>query len=318
MTTADPPDRDVLLARIDALERAQHESKPLPLWKNTALLGLIGTLAAVLPPSLTAIHEYYQTEREVQNARIKLQHERTLAYLDRALSPEPEEARQAQVLRFLSTVPDDDDLRSWASSELNLVEESIKALKQQISANQERIAQLEKERTATLDQTTAALQASAEPETKETVVQVAQLEVEDVNRKIEQIQNDTLGLKVRAGEMPAVAAGVVVSPAAPEVEAPRRASQWRLRLPVPTSDLEEAKRQAAKARGAGAEDPTIYRKSSVFYVLVDRFASQDEAHAHTAAARRYLDRGFGGFIRSVDVMEWCSSQRPRQGYIDCE
>ena len=131
MTTADEGDAQrQLLARLDALEQGRKE--PQPFWKNTALMGFIGATIAVVPPLLTAIHEYYQTEREVRLSVAKYQHERTISYLDRAMSPETKEAKQAQVFRFLQHLPEEDPIHQWARGELDLVEGAIEQLKAEV------------------------------------------------------------------------------------------------------------------------------------------------------------------------------------------
>lgn len=316
MTTAGPPERDALIARIEALE---HAHKPQSLWKNTALVGLIGTLVAVIPPSLTAIHEYYQTEREVRLSLAKYQHERTLSYLDRALSPETEEAKQAQVFRFLRHLPQEDPVRQWAEEELTIVQQSISKLEQQIAANEERLRQLEQEKRATLDQTVAVIEAAAPKEEVDTVVQAAQLEVDSYQRKIEQIQAETNSLKVRTGDALASRAEPAAAGFAPEhgmadvpTVAPTRVSQWRLQIGT-ALDLESALDKAHKARDAGQPDVTVYRKGSLFYVMVGRFASWNDAHGQSSKSRGSIR----GLSRPVDIADWCSSQRPQPDYVEC-
>lgn len=310
-TTAGPRERDELLARLDALERT-HD-KPHPLWKNTALVGLIGTLVAVIPPSLTAIREYYQTEREVRLSLAKYQHERTLSYLDRALSPETEEAKQAQVFRFLRHLPEEDPVRRWAEGELHIVEESIEALKEEIAANKVKLQQLELEKTATLDQATAALEIAAPKDDVETVVQAAQLEVGSYERKIEALQEKTTNLEIRAGQTPAARAGSERVETGLAGDAPQavRPSQWRLQIATEPK-LDEAQAKADKARKAGA-DPILYRKNGLYFVTVGRYGSMDEASQQAPQASRYLRKG----ARPVDIMVWCSSQRPQPAFIDC-
>lgn len=299
-----------LLVRLEALERAH---RPHSLWKNTALLGLVGTLIAVVPPSLTAIHEYYQTEREVRLSLARYQHERTLSYLDRALSPETEEAKQAQVFRFLRHLPEEDPVRQWATEELAIVQVSIAALKEEIAANELRLQQLELEKKATVGQAAAAIEAAAPKQEIDTVVQAAQLEVESYEREIEQIQEQTKSLKVRAGEAPArrpEAATPALDVGAP-MRPLSRPSQWRLWIAT-ASTLADARTKAAKVAEAG-EEPAIYRKSSVFYVMVGRYASRQEAAEDGRESSRHLGRG----ARPIDLMAWCSSQRPQDGYTEC-
>lgn len=309
MTTAGPPERDTLLARIDALERAA-EHKPSPLWKNTALVGLIGTLVAVIPSSLTAIREYYQTEREVRLSLVRYQHERTLSYLDRALNPDTAEAKQAQVFRFLQHLPKDDPVRQWADDELTIVEQSIVGIQQQVDGKEKLLAQLELEKQAVIDETTAVLEAPAvEEEEVETALQVAQLETSHLDRKIDKIQQEAVNLKVRAGDAPspeaAVGATVVLAP-------PRHPSYWRLQI-ASASTIEKAQAKAAQAKAAGAANPSIYRKRSLFHVLIGRYGSKQDAGTASTTVSGYVGSG----VRPVDVMVWCSTQKPRDGYIEC-
>lgn len=310
MTTADEGDANrQLLARLEALEQRPLTKDPQPFWKNTALVGFMGASIAVVPPLLTAIHEYYQTEREVRLSVARYQHERTISYLDRALSPETKEAKQAQVFRFLRHLPEDDPIHQWAKGELNLVEGTIEQLKQEVQTRKDDLAEQEAAIKEELDQIEGAVADADTAETAEPLLRVAQIALAEKNMEAYQSRQKISALEVRAGLAPETAEEP--SPVAPSIE-DMRPRLWKLRIAI-ASDLRAANNLADRARARGAK-PEIRKQGEQYWVLVGTFGTQNQARDGREAARKFLL----GPVAIVDITKWCSSGTMRSEYFECD
>jgi len=300
MTTAgDDALIEQLLARIDALEQQQART-PAPFWRNTAAVGVLGGLIAIVPASLTAIREYYQTEREVRLNTTKYKHERTLSYLDRALSTETTEAKQAQVLRFLRTIPDESDpIRQWAEQELARVEELVEQLKQEAKGGEKKLEVLATEK-AVLEAEAEQLRTTAEgsatsAEAVEPLLQANQDQQEQTLREIEKTQRKVQDAAVRAGA-PELASPVM-APTVP-TSGPSAPTTWRVRIAA-DRDLAEIERQAALAGTRGEGTPDVYAKNGMYYLFLGRFDARDAAIERVGEYKRLLGRG--ALVQDMEV-----------------
>ncbi len=297
-----------LLARIEALEQERSGSKPAPFWKNTAAVGMVGGLIAIVPASLTAIHEYYQTEREVLLNTTKYQHERTVSYLDRALNPDTTEIKQAQVLRFLRHLPEKDPIREWAEEELGRVEEDIEELKKETQEAEKTLESLETKKVVLEAETEQILEAAENKgvEEVEPLLQAKQSELDDTRRKIKKVEQKAAAAARRVGELP---------PMEPELSAPSFVGSvgrnWRIRIAARQKEG-EIKLLAAQVSGKG-ETPQIYSKGPMFYLFVGRYQTREQAEEHVGRMRGLL--GEGAWAR--DVSTFCKSPNKKPGYIEC-
>ncbi len=299
---------EALTRRLEALEKVKPE--PPPFWRNTALIGFMGAVIATIPPSLTAIQEYFQTEREVRLSMTTYQHERTISYLDRALNPETEEAKQAQVFRFLRHLPEEDPIRRWAEEELLLVERALDQLGEQIVATEKELTQAKAEKDAQTELVAATIDKVGPTEELDSFVHAMQMQVGDKDRDIDHLERKVTRLRVRAGEVPA--ATISADPAQAGAEDPGRSSLWAMRVSVEPS-LEDALGSVARVRAAGGQ-PDVYRKGSFYYLFIGRYGTKAAADREVRAARDYL--GEGAVV--TDVALWCGESTRRTGYTECE
>ncbi|MCH9682294.1 MAG: hypothetical protein K0V04_12720, partial [Deltaproteobacteria bacterium] len=279
-----------------------------PFWKNTPLIGFMGAIIATIPPSLTAIQEYFQTEREVRLAMTQYQHERTISYLDRALSPETEEAKQAQVFRFLRYLPEEDPIRKWADGELPLVERALGQIEEQILEAEKELGEARAQKEAQTDAVAATIDKVGPTEALEPIVAAMQMQVADKDRDIDMLERKVDRLKIRAGETPAptAAAGAAVLSAGFE-----RPSLWSNKISVEPT-LDKALEAARTVRQKGGQ-PEIYLHNSLYYLFIGRYGTKDAANKQVPSAVEYLNEG----VFPTDLALWCGESVRRTGFIEC-
>lgn len=294
---------DDLTRRVAALEDKKKE--PLPFWRNTALVGFLGATIAAVPPMLTAIHEYYQTEREVRLSLVKYGHERTISYLDRALSPETKEAKQAQVFRFLKHLPEDDPIHKWAKAELDRVDGRIEELKAEVQDRKEGLVAKQKEIDKELAQIEDVLADAETTEEAVPLLEAAQISLAEKNLEVAASRNEIIELEERAGLAPDRLAERLPKPAL-------RPSLWKIRIGS-YNRLDKAMSAADTARAAGAR-PEIRKQGQHFWVLVGTYGTHSGALAAGPDARRFL----GGPVGMIEVSKWCPSGTMRADYFECD
>ncbi len=311
MTTAGEPQIETLLARIEALEAKKAE--PPPFWRNTAAVGILGGVIAIIPASLTAIQEYYQTEREVRLNTTKYAHERTVSYLDRALSPETTEAKQAQVLRFLSQLPGEQEqhLRDWADGELTKVEDQVAQLKKEVEHEKKKIESLESQKevlVAETEQIAVEAASRGNEESAELLIEAKRSKIENKNIEIAKSESKVQVAARRAGA-PELAESMIELPKPMPAGG---AKSWRVQIAADRSKaaIEQA---AAVASGGGMGKPEIYSKAGMYYLLMGKFESREAATDRVADYKRLL--GQGAIVKNVDLL--CPSPRKGNGLLRC-
>lgn len=299
-----------LLARLEALEQANRH--PPPFWRNTAAVGVLGGVIAIVPASLTAIHEYYQTEREVRLNTTRYEHERTVSYLDRALSPETTEFKQLQVLRFLSTLPSEKDqpIAQWAKAEIEQVTQTVEQLEQVSADAKKTLASLETKKDVLEAETEQILVAagSKSVEQVEPLLVAKQHQLEQTQKEIEKVEQKAQAAAIRTGK---VIEPVVTPEPEPGPAPPVLGRSWGIQIAT-RRDEAEIRRLAALVSGRGVT-PTIYRRNSTYHLMVGRYGTREDAESHVAQARRYV--GEGALLRNLD--SFCRVTKSSDGLVRC-
>lgn len=299
-----------LLARLEALEQTHRQ--PPPFWRNTAAVGVLGGIIAIVPASLTAIHEYYQTEREVRLNTTRYEHERTVSYLDRALSPETTEFKQLQVLRFLSTLPSDKDqpIAQWAQREIEQVTQTVEQLEQVSAEAKKTLVSLETKKDVLEAETEQILVGaqSNNAEEVEPLLVAKQQQLEQTRQEIEKVEQKAQAAAIRTGK---VVEPIVTPEPEPEPALPVLGQTWGIQIAT-RRDEADIRRLAALVSGRGVT-PTIYRKGPTYHLLVGRYGTRQEAESHVAEARRYV--GEGALLRNLD--SFCRGTKKSDGIVRC-
>jgi hypothetical protein len=135
---------DALEQRIAALE--QRVPKEEPWWRNPKTVTVIASLLAAFVPITTAVDGYFKSKSDLELATQQQRHAMRMDYMKTALDPEaPEMQRQSRLRLLIAILDSDDPVRTWAQSELNVVNGNVEELKTTLKNTQNELAQAQAE-----------------------------------------------------------------------------------------------------------------------------------------------------------------------------
>jgi hypothetical protein len=123
------------LRRDNAQLRSELAALEVPWWRRVGVVtGLTATLGATIPAT-TAVHGYFQKERELALQESKQQEDTYVRYLDRL----KDSTERARTLRFVAATSVDKRFRAWAEEEKKAVDAEVAELKREIEDQKKRL-----------------------------------------------------------------------------------------------------------------------------------------------------------------------------------
>lgn len=170
-------------------------------WKTVIITAII----SASPPITAATYTWLSREKELEVAQrqqtYKLMLEKTqqdysmrTGFLDRAVDPARSPRDRQLVLRFLSSVADDEPLRHWANQELQDVESQLKEARQRISILEEQASNWGQE----VVRLRAAL---AEAQSEATTRAQSRAQIEELSEKLREAERQLKDTRAEASEV---------------------------------------------------------------------------------------------------------------------
>jgi chromosome segregation ATPase len=193
---------ETLRRRVEALESAPKEE---PWWRNPKAVTVLVSVVAALVPLTTAVDAYLKGRTNLALASAQQRHAMRMDYMRTALDPQAPELQRQSRLRLLTFILESDDpVRTWAESELGVVNQTIDQLKDNLEQTEHQLDKAQQQELAAKENLTAleTKLKNAQPPSPSAPSEapVLEREVQEARQELDKVSQQKATLSTRAAK----------------------------------------------------------------------------------------------------------------------